>query len=90
MWVAGVFVSYLMLALLIPATWALARVWRRARIVREVRCPEFNVSAVLMLDPWYAVTRHALGEQGLSVRHCSRWRERTGCSRECLIQIAAV
>ena len=90
MWVAGVFVSYLLLALLIPATWALARVWRRARIVREVRCPEFRASAVLTLDPWYAVKMHVRGDQGLSVRHCSRWSGGCDCGQECLIQIAAV
>ena len=90
MWVAGVFVSYLLLALLVPATWALARVWRSARIVREVRCPQLHSSAVLFLDPWYAMKMHALGEQGLSVRHCARWPEQAGCGQECLVQIPIV
>ena len=90
MWAAGVFAGYLVLAILIPATWAMARVWRRARIERQVRCPEIGGSAILNLDACYAAKMYVLGEQGLSVRHCSRWSERGGCDQTCLIQIAAV
>ena len=90
MWVAGVFAGYLLLALAIPASWALAPVWRRARILREVQCPQLGGPALLQLNGWHAVRMHAIGDQGLAIRHCSRWRDAAECRGECLIQIAAV
>lgn len=90
MWEAPVFVAYLVLALTIPLVRALAPVWRRARIARQVRCPQAAGSASIDLDAWYAVKMHALGNSELCVRHCSRWPEDRDCGRECLIQIAAV
>lgn len=90
MWVASVFVAYLVLAFTIPLFGALAPVWRRARIPRQVRCPQIGEAAVIDLDTGYAVKNHALGNTELRVRHCSRWPEHNGCGRECLIQIAAV
>lgn len=90
MWVAPVFVAYLVLALTIPLVRALAPVWRRARIPRQVRCPQIGAAAAIDLDAWYAVKMHAIGDSELCVRDCSRWPEDRGCGRECLIQIAAV
>jgi hypothetical protein len=90
MWVVPVFVAYLILAFSIPVMWSLARVWRRAHIVRQVQCPEMGNSAVVDLDAWYAVKMHALGNRELCVRNCSRWSEKRGCEQACLVQIAAV
>jgi len=87
MWAVYTFVSYLALALLIPVAWALAPVWRRARLPRSVNCPALRDSALVELDAWYAVKMHTLGNDERRVRICSHWPERGGCGRECLAQI---
>ena len=89
MWVVPFFVAYLLLAFSIPAVWALSRVWRRAHVPRNVRCPQLGSPAVVDLDAWYAMKMHALGEQELCVHDCSAWPDHRGCGQECLVQIAA-
>ena len=89
MWVVFIFMSYLALALLIPTVWALAPVWRRARVSRPVNCPASREAAVIELDTWYAVKMHTLGNDERRIGACSRWPERRGCGQECLVQISA-
>ena len=89
MWVVYCFVSYLALALLIPAGWALVPIWLRARKGRHVYCPAASHTAMVALDPWYAVRMHALGNQELAVKACSQWPQRSNCGRACLVQIGA-
>jgi hypothetical protein len=90
MWVIYFFISYLVLALLVPMVWALWPTWRRARTVRQVPCPAFGASALVTLDPWYAVRMHALGNSEVRVRDCARWPECRDCGQECLVQIGRV
>jgi len=85
MWPVYFFISYLVLALAIPVSLALAPVWRRTRAPRQVSCPGAGASALVALDPWYAVRMHALGNPEILIRRCSRWPENAGCARECLI-----
>lgn len=89
MLVVPVFIAFLVLAFTIPVVRALAPVWRRARVVRQVRCPQTGEGAAIDLDAWFAVTRHVLGDSELCVRHGSR-RPEDRCGRECLHQIATV
>ena len=88
MWVIYTFISYLILALLVPLAWALWPIRRRARISRHVTCPVVSASALVTLDPWYAVRIHALGNSELRVRYCAHWPERRDCGQECLAQIS--
>lgn len=85
MWVSYFFVSYLVLALAIPLGWSLVPLWRRMREARCVQCPDAARSAVVRLDPWYAVKMHARGDREFRVRDCSQWPRR--CGQECLVQI---
>ena len=87
MWVVYTFISYLVLALLVPTVWALWPTWRRARASRHVTCPGISAPALIALDPWYAVRMHALGNSELRVRRCARWPEHRDCGKECLAQI---
>lgn len=87
-YVVYAFISYLVLALLIPLCLALVPVWRRARFERHVKCPAFGNPAVVYLDPWYAVKRHTFGNDELRVRTCTEWHKCDGCNQECLGQIA--
>jgi hypothetical protein len=87
MWVVYTFISYLILALLVPTVWALWPTWRRARIFRHVTCPAASAPALVTLDAWYAVRMHTLGNNELRVRKCARWPERRDCGQECLTQI---
>jgi hypothetical protein len=66
---------------------ALWPVWRRARISRQVVCPASGGSALVILDPWYAVRMHALGDVELRVKNCGRWPADRECGCECLGQI---
>lgn len=61
MWVVYAFISYLILALLVPTALALWPTWRRARISRHLTCPAASAAALVTLDPWYAVRMHVLG-----------------------------
>jgi hypothetical protein len=84
MWPAFLVIAWFILALAAPAGWALWGVWRRARGSRQVTCPEIGAPALVALDPWYAVRKHALGDNELRVSGCARWPERRDCGRECL------
>lgn len=87
MWVVYTFISYLILALLVPIAWALWPIWRRARVSRRVTCPSASAPALVTLDSWYAVRMHALGNSEVRVETCERWPERRQCGQECLAQI---
>jgi hypothetical protein len=87
MWVVGFFLSYLILALIIPTSWALVPVWRKARASRHVDCPASSHIAMVDLDPWYAVKMHTLGNQELRIKDCSRWPGQRNCDQACLVQI---
>ena len=82
MWVVYCFVSYLALALLIPAGWALVPIWLRARKSRHVYCPAASHTETVTLDPWYAVKMHAPGDRELRVKDCSQWPRRCKCGQE--------
>jgi hypothetical protein len=90
MWVAYTIIAYFVLALLVPAAWALARTWRRTRTSRQVTCPSFGAPVLVTLDPWYAVRMHALGNYELRVMNCTRWPEERDCGQECLARTATV
>jgi hypothetical protein len=90
MWVCYFFISYLILALTIPASIALVPAWRKRRGSQPVTCPVTGASSVVVLDPWYAARMRALGNYELRVRSCTCWPERCDCTQECLAQIEAV
>jgi len=87
MWPAYLFITYLILALSIPTAITLWPVWRRARRSRRVTCPSVAQSALVSLDPWYAVRMHTLGNDECRVAGCSRWPESRNCSQDCREQI---
>jgi hypothetical protein len=89
MWVVYCFVAYLALALIIPAGWALVPVWLRTRRSRHVYCPAASHTAMVALDPWYAVRMHSLGNPELYVKACSQWPQRRNCGQACLARIGA-
>ena len=74
---------FFVIALLAPAAWALAKVYRRSRGAREITCPEANHFATIELDARHAVAMHALGETERRVKSCSLWPERQGCGQAC-------
>ena len=79
------FVAYLLLFLLVPTVWALGGSWRRARRPRSVTCPDGGRMELISLDHWYAVRRHAAGEEDEGrVATCSAWPDRQACGQECL------
>jgi len=82
------FITYLVLALLIPLCLALVPAWRGSRDAHQVICPALGKPATVALDPWYAVKRHTFGNDELRVRECSEWSECRDCSQDCLLQIA--
>jgi len=88
MWVIYSGVGFFLLALLIPVSWSLSKVWRKTRGAHAVTCPGIGEPAVLNLDQWYAVRMHARGDAELRVLGCSQWPERGDCARQCLAQIA--
>jgi len=71
-------------ALVAPAVWALAKVYRRTRGSREVTCPEENHFVTIELDARHAVAMHALGENHRRVKSCSLWPARQGCGQTCV------
>jgi len=75
---------FFVIALIAPAAWALARVYRRSHSAQEVTCPEANHFATIHLDARYAVAMRALGETDLRVKACTLWPERRGCHQACL------
>jgi hypothetical protein len=89
MWAVYVVIAWFLLALLLPVGWSLGRTWHRIRVPRPVTCPGLQAPALIAMDPRYAVRMHALGNDELRVKQCSRWPERRQCGQECLGQIAA-
>ncbi len=89
MWSVFTVIAYFLLALLLPAGWALGRVWRKARVARHLNCPRTSDDALVHLDPHYAMRMHARGDRELRVRDCSRWPTETSCGQECLTQISS-
>lgn len=87
MWVIYFFISYLVLALLVPTVLALRPTWRRARVARQVTCPALDAPTLVTVDPWYAVSMHAIGDSEVRVKDCARWPERRGCGQECLARM---
>lgn len=90
MWVMYFFISYLVLALVIPVALALGRVYLRTRKPRTVTCPADNRPAVVALDVRHAITTRILADCSLRAQSCSFWPEKCGCGQECLRQIQAV
>ena len=88
MWVVYTIICYFVLALLLPIGWASLRTWRRARTPLTVSCPAIGASALIAIDPGYAVKMHALGNYEYRVKTCSRWPGERGCGQQCLGQIA--
>ena len=84
MWVMYFFISYLILALLIPLVWSVGRVYARMHNPREVRCPSGNRLAGIAPDVRYAIKTHLLADCALRVHSCSLWPERRGCRQECV------
>lgn len=89
MWVAWLFIAYLVLAVAIPLAWTLVPVWREARAARIVRCPEGSKSVTVRLDPWHGAKMHMRGDRGRRVQDCTEWPERASCGRGCLVQVDA-
>jgi len=75
---------FFVLALAMPAVWALGKVYRRSRASREVACPETGRLATIRLDARHAVRSYALGENGQRVQGCSLWPQRRGCQQACV------
>ena len=83
MWPVYLVITWFALALALPTGWALWGTWRRARVSRQVTCPQIGAPALVTLDPWYAVKMHALGENEMRVSNCARWPGQQDCGREC-------
>jgi hypothetical protein len=79
---------WLILALLIPTALAVGGAYRKWRGRRSVLCPEISQSATIEVDACHAVAMHVLGNPVRKIQSCSRWPEREGCGRECLLRIA--
>jgi len=79
------FIAYLLLFLLVPTLWALGGAWRRAKAPRAVVCPGSRSTETVTFDQWYAVRRHAAGEDTeLRITGCTRWPGEQGCERNCV------
>ena len=84
MWPAFTVLAYFGLALVLPVSWALGRVWLRTRHPRQVTCPRLSAPAWVQLDCRYAVRMHARGDNELRIIECSNWPNQSGCRQECL------
>ncbi len=81
---------WFVLALLIPLTWSVSKVYSRSRGRRVVICPDNHRAANIELDARHAVAMHVLGNPGVKIQDCSRWPNRQNCGRECLTQVPRV
>ena len=72
------------LALLVPAVWAIARIYRAISGPRTVICPETGLDSTIELDATHAVAMRILGNPVQKIQFCSRWPERQACDRSCL------
>jgi hypothetical protein len=59
---------------------------KRHRTKRVVQCPETDQPAEIVVDndPWYRFRR-----MGATIRNCSLWPKRKGCTQTCLNQAPA-
>ncbi len=78
---------WFILALLIPLTWSVNKVYSRSRGKRVVICPDNHRAANIELDARHAVAMHIAGNPGHKIQSCSRWPDRQDCGRECLAQV---
>jgi len=81
---------WFVLALLIPLTWSVTKVYSQSRGRRVVICPDNQRAANIELDARHAVTMHIVGNPGRKIQDCSRWPGRQNCGRECLAQVPRV
>lgn len=88
MWPVYTIISYFVLALFVPIFWMTLSVRRRTRGTREVQCPRDGSRAIIGLDTWYAVRKHALGDPEFLVSRCSQWPRHAGCAQQCRDGIA--
>jgi len=68
----------------VPATLALTKVYRRSHAPREISCPEGGQFATIELDARHTVKMHALGETDARVKRCALWPARQGCAQGCV------
>ena len=87
MWALYSIMTFFVLALVIPAGWALTRVYREARGRSQVTCPETDEPELVQLDRRYAVAMYALGNPNVRLQTCTRWPERQNCDQGCRQQI---
>ena len=59
---------------------------RRYRLTKIVRCPETDQAAEILLDAYPSAVSKAKKEP--SIRKCSLWPRRRGCTQSCLTQAA--
>ncbi len=59
---------------------------RRYRLNKIVRCPETDQAAEVLLNTYPSATSKA--KRKLSIRNCSLWPNRRGCTQSCLRQAA--
>ena len=59
---------------------------KRHRTKKVVQCPETDQPAEIVVDngPWYRFRK-----VGVTIRHCSLWPKRKGCTETCLSQHVA-
>jgi len=81
---------WFVLALLIPLTWSVTKVYSRSRGRRIVICPENGRAANIELDARHAVAMHLVGNPTGKIQICSRWPEWQHCGRKCLSQVQPV
>jgi hypothetical protein len=75
---------FFVLILVVPAAWALSRVYRSSRQPREITCPDAGQGATIQLDARNAIGMHALGDPRRRIQACSLWPERQGCAQHCV------
>jgi hypothetical protein len=75
---------FFVVILVVPAVWALTRVYRRSREPRAITCPEDGRAATIQVDARHAMAMHALGDPRRRVQTCSLWPERQGCEQHCM------
>lgn len=75
---------FFLIAIVVPAAWAVGKVYLKSRGEREIACREAGHMATIELDARHAVAMHAIGETRRRVKSCSLWPERRGCGQNCL------
>jgi hypothetical protein len=72
------------LALILPAAWALGKVYAHTRGAHEVSCRKRGNWRYSTDDAGHTVAMHARGETFRRVKARSLWPERQGCEQGCL------